>query len=430
MNEKIRKIIAFLILIITTNSVAAVYISQVQYDPLDESKGEFVELYNNNIFEVNISLWTIRTEASQKDATIPDGVILPPLGYFLVSDVGFSSSNNSARWPAADHEEPISLYNSNSGVAIVDSNGTIMDAVGWGDPAGIDPLLYETEPALPGIEGQSLLRIRDTGNNQEDFIATNPVFVRNNNSMTLIVNIAPASASNTSNGSSSSPITITNMSISPDDDDLINGIQITPKPGKGKKIKIDVTAIGAEKVFARLNGENKSLRKYSGVYKASFNMSYYLAPGVYTIEVTAQNGSEEVTSSIDFEYLPLIAMDIDSARISFINLTQGETSYLIGDSDPATKDKPTIKNIGNIELDLKLSGTDMKSDFNSINITNMLYSFSADFAVNRTLTDTQDRFNLSLGLNSLSPLSLGLFIPQGLQEGTYAGTMSIIAVES
>ena len=149
---------------------AGVVINQVLYDPVGtESGGEAVELKNSGSSAVDISGWVLSTESSATDATVPPNTVLQPGASFLIADVGWDASKDDSNWKSADYEEKVTLGNTDSGIALK-SNGTVVDAVGWGDEANIENNMYEGSPAAMVGVGKALLRTQDTDDNSEDFI--------------------------------------------------------------------------------------------------------------------------------------------------------------------------------------------------------------------------------------------------------------------
>ena len=162
-----KHLLLFLLLIPLAS--ASIVINQVLYDPIaTESGGEAVELRNTGSLAVDISGWVIATESSDVDATIPNGAILQPGSTYLIADEGWDANKDDKSWRSADYEEKITLGNSDSGVALL-ANGTVIDAVGWGDVEGIEGSLYDGSPAVLVASGRSLLRTQDTNDNSEDF---------------------------------------------------------------------------------------------------------------------------------------------------------------------------------------------------------------------------------------------------------------------
>ncbi len=156
---------------------AEVVINQVLYDPIStESGGEAVELKNEGSSAVDASGWIIKTESSDADATLPDGSIIAPGASFLIADEGWDANKDDKSWRSADHEEKITLGNSDSGIALL-SGAEVIDAVGWGDIEGIEGELYEGSPASLVASGMALLRAKDSDDNSKDFTESAPDFM-------------------------------------------------------------------------------------------------------------------------------------------------------------------------------------------------------------------------------------------------------------
>ncbi len=171
----IKQIIAILLLSVCVS--ANVVISQVLYDPVGtESGGEAIELKNTGSSVIDLSDWVIATEASNTDIIIPQGEFIEPGKTFLVADSGWSTKRDDAEWRDADLEDTMTLGNSDSGIALKDSSGNFIDAVGWGDSEEIEDDLWEGVPAAMVSQGKSLLRVDDTNDNSEDFIESEPNF--------------------------------------------------------------------------------------------------------------------------------------------------------------------------------------------------------------------------------------------------------------
>lgn len=167
-----------LILVLLLPFVSAnIVISQVLPDPIGtESGGEAVELRNDGSEPVDISGWILATESSAKDAVITDGKILQPGSSFLIADAGWSEKKDNADWRSADHEEAITLGNSAGGIALLNGE-SVIDAVGWGSEEDINSGLFSGSPAVSPGSGMSLVRIKSSGDNKEDFSASLPDFM-------------------------------------------------------------------------------------------------------------------------------------------------------------------------------------------------------------------------------------------------------------
>ena len=130
MNKGLLKNLFAVLMILTAvgTANAEVIITEVLYDPINtDSGGEFVELYNNGNSSADISGWTIRTETSVADATLPANILLPKNSHYLIADANWSMNKDNPGWPGADREEAMTLANTDAGVALVNNNGVLVD---------------------------------------------------------------------------------------------------------------------------------------------------------------------------------------------------------------------------------------------------------------------------------------------------------------
>jgi len=147
-------------------------ISQILYDPVNtETGGEAIELYNPTMRDVNLSGYVVKTKTSATDVVLPNAIIKSK-GFYLIGDGGWSTNKDNETYPIADYEDTFTLVNTDGGLALM-FNGTIIDAVGWGNSSIIPTGLYEGLPSQYVKEGYVLRRVepeQDTNNNSVDFI--------------------------------------------------------------------------------------------------------------------------------------------------------------------------------------------------------------------------------------------------------------------
>ena len=137
------------------------------------SSDEFVELYNLNNEAVDLTGWSVKrktsggTEYSLVSASRLDGKSIPVKGYFLLAhETDYSdSATPDATWAAS-----YSIASNNT-VIVYDSNGAVVDKLGFGSASDYEANPYSNNPAA----GQSLSRVSetDTDNNANDFISAN-----------------------------------------------------------------------------------------------------------------------------------------------------------------------------------------------------------------------------------------------------------------
>ncbi len=437
-----KKMLLVLVLLMPQMVFANVVITEVLYDPeTSESDTEYVEIFNQDAQDVDISGWILNTTSLQ--ATIPYGTILKADSYFLIADED-DGSNWPSNWPQPDYnKEEISLTNTHSGVQLMDAEGNVIDVVGWGSaPTG----LYEGTPHQAVSSGESLSRIHqndsfvDTNNNANDFTATTPNPSSSNQGNENAIEIG-LYATVSGNGPR-----IDSINVSPDES-LEEGIQVLPNPGANKAVWFDVVVTDLDGYDDINNVEvqfelgtiqldfDTQLNNTSALYKNYFNMSFYYNPGNYTVNVFASDYSDLNTTAIKgFEYFGIVAFDVDTESISFSG-SAGSFSEVLGDLDMSTLFSPTIRNIGNLPLDFQISGTDLNSEVDTIGVNNVQYTF-LDNDYNSSLAGFLSteavikELNLMPGDDQLRELTTKLFIPVGASIGTYSGSLSLVGLAS
>ena len=412
MNKGLLKNLFAVLMILTAvgTANAEVIITEVLYDPINtDSGGEFVELYNNGNSSADISGWTIRTETSVADATLPANILLPKNSHYLIADANWSMNKDNPAWPAADHEEAMILANADAGVALVDVNNTIMDAVGWGNAVNIGAGLFEGTPAPAVAAGNSLHRIKingnytDTQNNANDFSETTPSPTASSGEITSSTITVMAVVTG------SSPVVI-NVTLG-DDDSTLQGYQINPVPGADKNITITA-------VVADANGHTDISNVYTNFNSVNYNLT------VNAVDKTSLTNN----LSAAFEYMSLIAIEVDAPSLIFA-ATPGSYSEVAGDANFGTTDNATLRNTGNVLIDAEISGTNLSIGSGVIPVSMMDYSFGAvNYAGLSHLAQKTD-INLLPGPVSTIPLSFRLNVPSGTIPGNYTGSISLFAVE-
>lgn len=450
--------VAALAVVLGMNAAAAsaasdgsnVIISQVLYDPVNsESGGEAVELYNLAASSVNLSGWVLATETSPTDATFPSNAVICSGCYYLVADSNWSNAKDNSSWANADLEEAITLANADAGVALKDSNGTIVDAVGWGSPAGIGAGLFEGTPHTGASSGKSLIRritngsYYDSSNNSNDFVEATPDF-HNSSSTAFAAANTNAEIAITIVVAGSGPV-ISSLAVLTDDDGFLSGSQVSPVPKGNKTVAVEAVVADSNgvadvaAVVLQFNGTSFTMAKKSeinstaAVYYAAFNLSSHFASGSYAIAAKAtDNSGFSSNSSATFEYLSMAAVEVDSSSVVFF-ASPGATYEILGDESPSTAANITVLNLGNVLLDFDISATNFTSGVSIIEASRLLYTFNgnySDAAVAGNMTNSRVRKQVGLSPNAAAGLSLRLNVPLATSPGNYSGKISLVAVNS
>lgn len=313
---------------------ASVVISQVLYDPINtEIGGEAVEIRNDGSSAVDISKWVIATESSAADATVPNGTILAPGASYLIADTGWSSAKDNSEWKNAGHEETITMANSDSGIALKDSSGAVIDAVGWGKSANIKAGLYEGTPAALVKEGMALVRKSHTGDNLADFAEGEPMFF-SGEIVTIIANVT------------NSTIITTPLSLGAalnEDDSAEPGVQLKPAAGGTRTLHLEAYYNGTW-VRAGWLGRSFELVKNAGKWSAELPLEYWNSPGLQQVSLSADRGNASITATILELSSAAIETKIISLKGSPGNIAEGEIR---------------VKNNGNVPYDASWTGSDL-----------------------------------------------------------------------
>jgi hypothetical protein len=361
-----------LLVILLPGASAGIVISQVLYDPVGtESGGEAVELQNTGSSAVNISGWVVGTETSDSDATIPDNTVLPAGGFYLIADKGWNTAKDNPDWRLADHEETLTMANANSGVALKDATGTILDAVGWGSADDIEEGLFEGSPAIVVGSGKALVRLQDTNNNADDFVEQEPMFF-GNNALLIAVNVTNTTQE-------------TQISISVrEDDGPESGVQLMPSAGNSRTINFDAWHNGSISV----SWFNKTIipGHENDHWYGSLQLDYWQAPGLY--ELTALSGSSA-------KKIPVQVLELRSARLG--------TRLLSLTASQGGKGKGTIKvwNNGNVPVKASWSGKDLFFGNEKISFEQLEFE-------DRTIMPAEEK-----------PVEVILRVPQNTMPGEY-----------
>jgi len=160
----------------------------------------------------------------------------------------------------------------------------------------------------------------------------------------------------------------------------------------------------------------------SGKYEATLHLKCTTPDGSYTVEVTATDkGGLTGTNTGTFTVGITCALKIDFSSVNFGAIDPGNSSTVTGDDDMGTPDAPTIKNIGNVNMDVKMNITDTSGPEALFpNNTNGTVK-----TVTKTLTTTAVSFGISIAPVEATAANYGLSVPAGTMHGSYAGTLTI-----
>ena len=97
------------------------------------------------------------------------------------------------------------------------------------------------------------------------------------------------------------------------------------------------------------------------VYSGTFDMLSSDTPGIYTVVVGGkdQGGIPAITNTNTFIYNELVILEMDTDTVDFGSLIPSQVSWVYGDSNMGTLNAPTVKNCGNVVIDVYVDVSDM-----------------------------------------------------------------------
>ena len=348
--------------------VDAMLIQEAYPDPVvTDSGGEAVLLYNNADSAVDISGWKLGTPSSESDATIPANTTLTSHRAYLIADSGWSTNKDNASWAEADLEDSITLRNTGGTLTLRDRNGTVVDSVD-----------YPTSE-----EGSAYWRKGNT------MTTTEPLFSAPLDALYLIAldgnKSATGSISLTDNG----------MAIN----------SITPLPGRTKYVTVTVES--ANEPTVQFLGTSQAMESLGNdEYSAELGINYTTAPGSYDITVQADS-----TMTAQLKVEQLLAVESDSATLQ---LGSGRNISVEGD-DAFGTGKPTLRNSGNVPVDVYLARTSVL-----MNGTKATATVTASAGGEMASITTKAAKLATLAPGATAPLSIALSLPRSAASGNYS----------
>ena len=240
--------------------------------------------------------------------------------------------------------------------------------------------------------------------------------------------------------------TVDSITITPDEDGSTYGVQVDPNPGGAKTVTVSVivsdsngygdistvniTDIAPDPAHGDASPVTLVFQSGSGTtatYNGTFDMQFYDAPTEYTVTVTAKdtNGSSGTDSST-FNYTSCNAMSLDSGTIAFGSIDPGENNTVSGDVDMNTTGSPTVRNIGNIVIDVNITGSDMTSVGDTITKDQMDAQVDTLGYSNLSVARCFDA-NMAANESSLKNVDFRLNVPYGIPAGSYNGSITLTA---
>lgn len=389
--------------VLITQALAQVQITQVLYDPVgSESGGEFVEFKNSGNTSINLSGFVLATSSSMQDVVFSD-IMIPAGSRFLLADLGWNNSRDNLSWPLADLEATMTLGNTNAGVALMNAS-MVIDAVGWGSPA--NPNLFSRTPALPVHEGFGLVRVLQSGNNSQDFVEQLPNLYKFFSEQVLVEVVVVADY-----------VQIYGFKIAGESANT----SLMPIPGKTRVVHLEANVSGANlNVTFLFFGKSYASYINNSLYHGDLEIPFSLAPGVYNVslQVTPSNAEQVVMQTRQIVIKPVIAYEIENRTLGFGMVKPGKMAVSVL--------RPVVHNIGNVPIDVEVAATSLLGSGSSIPASSLLiHSSDGSYSL------AKDQFlQIGLGPTQRYALVVDLLVPVPQAAGLYQGALVLRGVAS
>ena len=158
----------------------------------------------------------------------------------------------------------------------------------------------------------------------------------------------------------------------------------------------------------------------------------------YTVEAVATDdiGSTGVKLVNTFKYLSIVALEVDFTDVDWGDIKAGQANNVLGDTDPTTPTRPSVKNIGNDPGEIQLEYSRMVNangkyivDFDGrLGASPYWTIITADDTVS---TDARVLLDAEMGCSTLLPpcewtqLDFSVHPPVGTMGGIYTGTVKV-----
>ena len=394
-------------------------------DGTDSGK-EWVELYNPTDIPLDLSDYSLQGGNGANPGewwTAWQGTSgeIQPHGHLLIGGTDVV--------PSPDEIAALGLQNGPDAVRLL--RGTdVVETIGWGD---LDhPEFYDGTP-FEGSEGP-IRRLmvngtyQQTRDNAQDFVADETYRPRTSDQQDLHVMFSVMERY----------AHLRNISLL-DEDPLADGNQVVPRPGLSKDITVDVTISTGEPcdtLGVTLLHDNESRQMISQgqdnetcMFTSTVTRDYSDDPAEYPVsfEVSAE-GELLNTTSTSYQYLGMAAFSIDADVLDFGDLHTGEDLSIHGDLDEATHDRPTIRNTGNVPLDIGVMGSRISSSGSSMNASVLSYHIDdGTHTYAGAFSHGLANVGMSLERRALAALSLTLAVPADAKGGDFAGDLAFLA---
>jgi hypothetical protein len=204
----------------------------------------------------------------------------------------------------------------------------------------------------------------------------------------------------------------------------LSSVKLTPIADIGANLTITAQMSSPGTVVALFQSSVNDMPFDGDAYTTTLSLPFDLSPGNYTVTVMASTSNETTSQDLTFEYLPLAAVALDMPALNLSGIALGSTMNLTGDADPQTLDKPTLRNVGNVPINLAIAADTPYSGTEKVSLSNIQVSINGTYLPLKT---SYQNITVNLQPNATVPLNLRITIPLTSSAGNYVGAFKVTA---
>ncbi|MBS3095188.1 lamin tail domain-containing protein [Candidatus Woesearchaeota archaeon] len=395
---------------------ANVVISEIMYNPNQGSDTdiEWVEIYNTGASAVDLSGWKL-------DGSNFDDIIISPGGYIIVARELVDGTDDDIESFEAYYGNGDGMWSSADGdYMAVDGSFSLTDDdfIEVSSDVYADSVNYSS--SWGGKDnGKSIYKINLNGENVREnwaesiFDGGTPGKNKNNNGILISLQVIGT--------------TTEIVDVGLPDDSSKGGHQILPVANNVRQIEVsaDVNSQQEVIVYAELNGNKVQMVQQGGngtykIFGGNLNMQFYDMARNYTINVSVTDQNKKtIYKMVDFEYLPLISSVFDADELNFGSVVSGMSS---------NEKAVTLKNAGNVAIDMSASATDLTNGQDVIDASSMQMKTASNyFSLSKAPVNVD--LNLASGANSNKQVYFKINVPGNANPNMYYGVVSLNAIE-